>query len=63
MTEAMTQIEVAASMRPGQSCPGVGEKRGLAVVYRGHASMRPGQSCPGVVGDPVVVRLKKDGLQ
>ena len=38
-----------ASMRPGQSCPGVV----LRIVQRlgctPTASMRPGQSCPGVV--------------
>ena len=37
-----------ASMRPGQSCPGVGRRRRRGANAPGLASMRPGQSCPGV---------------
>ena len=37
-----------ASMRPGQSCPGVVRRESSSRPARGAASMRPGQSCPGV---------------
>ena len=40
--------EVLASMRPGQSCPGVDPPGAGARALIGPASMRPGQSCPGV---------------
>ena len=39
-----------ASMRPGQSCPGVVGAAGARGSSRAMASMRPGQSCPGVAG-------------
>ena len=35
-----------ASMRPGQSCPGVGNPFPLRAFIHDAASMRPGQSCP-----------------
>ena len=38
----------AASMRPGQSCPGVVHDLLAITVQAADASMRPGQSCPGV---------------
>ena len=42
--------ERSASMRPGQSCPGVGPLDLIAFTEDRRASMRPGQSCPGVDG-------------
>ena len=39
-----------ASMRPGQSCPGVAYAPVRPEAVAAVASMRPGQSCPGVAG-------------
>ena len=47
----------------GAIMPRSGNEHESGGGFRILASMRPGQSCPGVVDDPVVVRLKKDGLQ
>ena len=48
-----------ASMRPGQSCPGVARSQGEVHASAAEASMRPGQSCPGV--GPHVGQLRRPG--